>query len=79
MGADHVKAHISQRLTPYLEGIDRRVVLRHKKFVTSRHLAQWLLRVNAAEARLSNSSEMFFAARKFTGEAFRKFSNLLII
>ena len=52
MGADHVKAHISQRLTPYLEGIDRRVVLRHKKFVTSRHLAQWLLRVNAAEARL---------------------------
>ena len=52
MGANHVEPHIGQCLATHLESIDRRVVLRHIQFVTSRHLPYRHLGVETAEARL---------------------------
>ena len=79
MSADHVEAGISQRLLSDLESIDRRVVLGNEELVTSHNLAQRLLRFNRLNPFFSNSSEIFFTARKFTGEASKKDNNLLII
>ena len=52
VSANHVEACIGKRLLSDLEGIDRRVVLGDKELVTSLNLAQWLLRIDAAETIL---------------------------
>ena len=52
VSTDHVEACIGKRLLSDLEGIDRRVVLGDKELVASLYLAQWLLRIDAAETIL---------------------------